>query len=176
MTLEQLTMCALPHTTSKIQAYEDITEIVSYGFRGEALARWVETNNSCVPLKTVTTSFQLSLICFFFCVRFVEDWKPASRKTDFPMNKKTLAHKNSLASVTEELEIISRHKQQDLAYLMKFDHDGNPREDSISTQAMTHGTKVTVKNLFKMLPVRLKVCKQDKTVNKRLIHVTHQFS
>ncbi|MEB3191694.1 MAG: DNA mismatch repair endonuclease MutL, partial [Snowella sp.] len=37
MTLEDLQVCALPHTTSKIQSLEDFFKINSLGFRGQAL-------------------------------------------------------------------------------------------------------------------------------------------
>jgi hypothetical protein len=89
--------------------------------------------------------------------------------------KPGFTNQNSLASLAEGLEIISRHKTQDLAYSLKFDRNGNPDEDSVSTQAMSRGTKVIVKNLFKDIPVRLKVCKKDKTVGKRLGHVRGCF-
>ncbi len=38
ISLEDLSVAVLPHTTSKIKKYEDLFEINSFGFRGEALA------------------------------------------------------------------------------------------------------------------------------------------
>lgn len=37
MTKEDLLMCYLPHTTSKISDFSDLSSLTSYGFRGEAL-------------------------------------------------------------------------------------------------------------------------------------------
>jgi DNA mismatch repair protein MutL len=119
MTMDQLLMCSLPHTTSKIKDYEDINSSENYGFRGEALS--------------------------------------------------------SLANVADELEIVSRTSSQDVAYCLKYNKNGKPQEDSVSTQAMTKGTKITAKSIFKDLPVRLKVTKEDKTVTKRLNHIVLEY-
>ena len=51
MTLEDLQRCWLPHTTSKIRAVEDLDHVLSFGFRGEALASMAAVSECTIETR-----------------------------------------------------------------------------------------------------------------------------
>ncbi|MFN5513973.1 MAG: DNA mismatch repair endonuclease MutL, partial [Cyanobacteriota bacterium] len=51
MTLEDLERCALPHATSKIRVWEDLAQVQTLGFRGEALHSLAQLGNLTIQSR-----------------------------------------------------------------------------------------------------------------------------
>ncbi len=63
MDLTDLRLCLRPHATSKIASYEDLLNISSYGFRGEALSSIASVSEVVVTTRAVGSRNGWSLKC-----------------------------------------------------------------------------------------------------------------